>query len=85
MSVGAALTATALRIERAAHRHNGGRLFRHGGSTKGSDDGAIGERLELSRNTVRNHVAALYRKTGVNSRAKLVIWARERGFVGAAS
>ena len=52
---------------------------------QGLDDGAIGQRLALSHNTVRNHVAALYRKTGVNSRAKLVIWARERGFVGAPS
>ena len=49
---------------------------------QGHDDVAISERLKLSRNTIRNHLSALYRKTGVNSRAKLVIWARERGFMG---
>ena len=52
---------------------------------QGHDDVAIGERLKLSRNTVRNHLSALYRKSGVNSRAKLVIWARERGFMGSAA
>jgi PAS domain S-box-containing protein len=52
---------------------------------QGLDDEAIGARLKLSRNTVRNHLSSLYKKTGVHSRAKLVIWARERGFVGAKS
>ena len=50
---------------------------------QGLDDTAIGDRLGLSRNTVRNHIASLYRKTAVDSRSKLVIWARERGVMGA--
>ena len=49
---------------------------------QGLDDAAIGTELGVSRNTVRNHVSSLYRKTGVSSRAKLVVWARERGVTG---
>lgn len=43
------------------------------------DDAAIAERLALSRNTVRNHVARLYAKIGVNRRSGAVVWGRERG------
>ncbi|MEG3126010.1 PAS domain S-box protein [Sphingomonas sp. GB1N7] len=43
------------------------------------DDAGIAERLGLSRNTVRNHVARLYAKIGVNRRSAAVVWARERG------
>lgn len=43
------------------------------------DDGLIAERLTLSRNTVRNHVARLYAKIGVNRRSGAVVWGRERG------
>jgi len=46
----------------------------------GLDDDAIAKRLKLSRNTVRNHGAALYRKLGVHRRAEAVIWGRENGF-----
>jgi PAS domain S-box-containing protein len=46
---------------------------------EGLDDKAIAERLTLSGNTVRNHVAKIYGKTGVNRRAAVVAWARERG------
>ena len=49
---------------------------------EGLDDDAIAARLAVARNTVRNHVAGLYRRTGVDSRAKLIIWARERGVSG---
>jgi PAS domain S-box-containing protein len=49
---------------------------------RGMEDASIANKLGISRNTVRNHVAALYRRTGVNNRAALVIWARERGFHG---
>ena len=49
---------------------------------QGLDDAAIGTELGVSRNTVRNHVTSLYKKTGVSSRAKLVVWARERGVTG---
>ncbi|MFD1786221.1 PAS domain S-box protein [Sphingomonas floccifaciens] len=43
------------------------------------DDAAIAERLEISRNTVRNHVAKIYSKIGVNRRSGAVVWGRERG------
>ncbi|MBD0273203.1 MAG: PAS domain S-box protein [Acetobacteraceae bacterium] len=49
---------------------------------RGLDDGAIAERLGLSRTTVRNHVNALDRSTGARGRTALVVWARERGFAG---
>lgn len=48
----------------------------------GMGDDRIAERLEVSRNTVRNHVSSLYKKTGVKSRAELIVWARERGITG---
>lgn len=47
---------------------------------EGLDDKAVAERLGLSHNTVRNHVARLYAKIGVNRRSAAVIWARERGY-----
>jgi DNA-binding CsgD family transcriptional regulator len=34
--------------------------------------------LNLSQNTVRNHLASLFRKIGVNRRSAAIIWARER-------
>ena len=46
----------------------------------GLDDGAIARKLGLSRNTVRNHGAALYRKLGVHKRTEAVVWGRENGF-----
>jgi PAS domain S-box-containing protein len=49
---------------------------------EGLDDKAIAERLDLSGNTVRNHVSRLYAKIGVNRRSAAVIWARERGIGG---
>lgn len=45
----------------------------------GCEDKAIAEQLVLSGNTVRNHIASIYAKTGVNRRAAAVIWAKERG------
>ncbi|QND44298.1 PAS domain S-box protein (plasmid) [Rhizobium lusitanum] len=50
---------------------------------RGQSDVEMSETLRLSRNTIRNHVASLYAKIGVNRRAAAVIWARERGFTGA--
>jgi PAS domain S-box-containing protein len=47
--------------------------------TKGKSDDAIADKLSLKRNTVRNHVARLYSKIGVHSRAEAIIWARDRG------
>lgn len=47
---------------------------------EGGDDGAIARDMGVSRNTLRNHVARIYAKIGVNRRAAAVLWARERGF-----
>jgi PAS domain S-box-containing protein len=49
---------------------------------RGKSDPEIGTELKLARNTVRNHVASLYQKLGVNRRSALVVWARERGIGG---
>ena len=49
---------------------------------RGQSDAEMSETLHLSRNTIRNHVASLYAKIGVNRRSAVVIWARERGFTG---
>lgn len=49
---------------------------------KGQTDAEIATGLKLSRNTVRNHVATLYGKLGVNRRSAAVVWGRERGVVG---
>ncbi len=51
---------------------------------RGAGDAEISKQLKLSPHTVRNHVASLYRKLGVNRRSAVVIWARERGIDGAA-
>ncbi|MFK5599796.1 helix-turn-helix transcriptional regulator [Methylobacterium sp. HMF5984] len=45
----------------------------------GLSDDAIAKRLNLSRNTVRNHTAALYRKLGLHKRSEVIVWAREHG------
>jgi PAS domain S-box-containing protein len=52
---------------------------------RGASDAEISQHLKLSPHTVRNHVASLYKKLGVNRRSALVIWARERGLDGAAA
>jgi DNA-binding NarL/FixJ family response regulator len=45
---------------------------------EGRSDSEMSETLHLSQNTIRNHIASLYRKIGVNRRSAAVIWARER-------
>lgn len=45
----------------------------------GRSDAEMGRTLGVSQNTVRNHVASLFRKIGVNRRSAAIIWARERG------
>jgi DNA-binding CsgD family transcriptional regulator len=45
---------------------------------EGRSDAQMSEMLNLSQNTVRNHIASLYRKIGVNRRSAAIIWARER-------
>jgi len=49
---------------------------------QGHTDTEIASGLRLSRNTVRNHVAALYSKLDVHRRSAAIIWARQRGIVG---
>jgi PAS domain S-box-containing protein len=46
---------------------------------QGMTDAQMSEKLSLSKNTIRNHVASLYRKLGVNRRGAVIIWGRERG------
>ncbi|PKR20642.1 helix-turn-helix transcriptional regulator, partial [Salmonella enterica subsp. enterica serovar Newport] len=47
---------------------------------EGQDDAGIAVAMGVSRNTVRNNVARIYAKLGVNRRGAAIIWARERGF-----
>jgi DNA-binding CsgD family transcriptional regulator len=49
---------------------------------EGQSDLQMSRTLKLSQNTVRNHVASLYRKIGVNRRSAAIIWARERAIMG---
>ena len=41
----------------------------------------IGERLFVSRNTAKSHVAAIYRKLGITSRSEAVELARRSGLL----
>jgi DNA-binding NarL/FixJ family response regulator len=45
---------------------------------EGRSDPEMSTMLNLSQNTVRNHVASMYRKIGVNRRSAAIIWGRER-------
>ncbi len=47
---------------------------------RGLDDKRIARELDVSANTVRNHVARIYAKIGVNRRTAAAAWARARGF-----
>jgi len=49
---------------------------------QGLDDKKIARSLDVAANTVRNHVARIYAKIGVNRRIAAVAWARARGFDG---
>ncbi len=46
---------------------------------QGLGDEEIAGKLGIARNTVRNHVSAIYDKVGVHRRSAVVVWARERG------
>ena len=46
---------------------------------QGAADKAIACTLNLSTNTVKNHVRSIYRKTGVCKRGEAVVWGRQRG------
>jgi DNA-binding NarL/FixJ family response regulator len=48
---------------------------------EGRSDEDISDALELSRNTVRNHVSSVYMKIGVHRRAAAIVWARTRGIL----
>ena len=50
---------------------------------QGLGDEEIAAQLHISRNTLRNHIAAIYKKIGLHKRSAVVVWARERG-LGAA-
>ncbi|KQT78835.1 helix-turn-helix transcriptional regulator [Methylobacterium sp. Leaf466] len=52
---------------------------------QGQNDEAIARRLSLSRNTVRNHSAALYRKLDVHKRSEAIVWGRNNGFPAVSS
>ncbi len=47
---------------------------------QGKDDKSIARALGVAGNTVRNHVARIYAKIGVNRRTAAAAWARARGF-----
>jgi DNA-binding NarL/FixJ family response regulator len=47
---------------------------------QGLSDTAIAAKSDVTSDTVRNHVAAIYKELGVNRRGTAVAWARERGF-----
>lgn len=47
--------------------------------SRGMTNEEIAEDLKISSRTVRNHVANIYAKIDVHSRAEAVVWARERG------
>ena len=46
---------------------------------QGATDKAVANALKISVNTVKNHVSAIYRKTGCSKRAHAVVWARHHG------
>lgn len=46
---------------------------------QGESDKEIARHLGLALNTVRNHVATIYSKLDVHSRAEALVWARDRG------
>jgi DNA-binding CsgD family transcriptional regulator len=52
---------------------------------EGHSDFEMSKKLNLSENTVRTHIASLYRKIGVNRRSAAIIWARERAITSQAT
>lgn len=49
---------------------------------QGKSNTEIAKLLQLSSNTVRNHIAMVYDKIGVHRRSAAVVWGRERGLAG---
>ena len=48
---------------------------------QGRGDVRIAEALRLSQNTVRNHIASLYRKLQVHNRTEAALWGHAHGFL----
>src|SRR5699024_4091783 len=48
--------------------------------TQGSSNAAIAAETYLSANTVKSYIRNLYRKIGVTSRTRAVLWGIEHGF-----
>ncbi len=46
---------------------------------QGLSDDEIAKKLDISRNTVRNHVSVIYDRLGIRKRSAVIVWARERG------
>ncbi len=46
---------------------------------QGLSDDEIAGALGISKNTVRNHVSAIYARIGIRKRSAVIVWARERG------
>ncbi len=51
---------------------------------QGLSDDDIATRLNITRNTVRNHITAIYDRLGIRKRSAVIVWARERGLGAAA-
>ena len=51
---------------------------------QGLSDDEIAARLGIARNTVRNHIGAIYDRLGIRRRSAVIVWARERGLGAAA-
>lgn len=49
--------------------------------SRGATDAKIAASLKISQNTVRNHVAALYRKLGIHNRTEAAVWGHTNGLV----
>ncbi len=49
---------------------------------EGDDNRRIAAALDISHNTVRNYLIALYKKLGVHSRGELIVWANRNGALG---
>lgn len=51
---------------------------------QGLSDDEIAARLGIARNTVRNHIGAIFDRLGIRRRSAVIVWARERGLGAAA-